>query len=108
MGLKALPPRLGMARQAIAAVPKITDPHYLTAEHRAWRDEVLRRAGGRCQWPGCGSSSGRMFADHIRERKDGGDPLDPANGQCLCARHHNLKTAQERARRLSTPTKWAT
>ena len=37
-----------------------------------------------------------MFADHIVERKDGGADLDPRNGQCLCGRHHTMKTAQTR------------
>jgi hypothetical protein len=42
-----------------------------------------------------------MFADHIKERQDGGDPFDPANGQCLCGAHHTLKTGRERARRMA-------
>ena len=44
-----------------------------------------------------GRGDHRTFADHIRERKDGGDPLDPANGQCLCGQHHTLKTVAARA-----------
>jgi 5-methylcytosine-specific restriction protein A len=42
-----------------------------------------------------------MFADHIEELQDDGDPFDVANGQCLCGSHHTLKTAAVRARRHS-------
>jgi 5-methylcytosine-specific restriction enzyme A len=42
-----------------------------------------------------------MFADHICEVADEGDRFDPANGQCLCGRHHALKTARARAARLA-------
>jgi len=73
---------------------------YLTAEHRAWRAHVIARAGGRCESRGCGRKEVRMFADHIRELKDGGNPLDPANGQCLCGSCHSRKTADARVRRM--------
>lgn len=79
--------------------PKEADPWYATPEHRAWRDGVIARAGGRCEEPGCGRTERRMFADHIRELRDGGDPLDPVNGRCLCGRCHSLKTARARAAR---------
>jgi hypothetical protein len=85
--------------------PKRADPHYLSPEHRGWRDAVISRAGGRCQWVERGlrcekaAPQHRMFADHISERADAGDPFDPANGQCLCGRHHSLKTARARAAR---------
>ncbi|WP_147048090.1 HNH endonuclease signature motif containing protein [Methylobacterium gnaphalii] len=85
--------------------PKVADPELLTAEHKAWRLEVFKRAHWRCQWPGCGKQGGRggirLYADHIVERRDGGAPLDPANGQALCPKHHQVKTAQARAERMS-------
>lgn len=106
-----------MARQLRTAVrrldirttmpaPKKADAELLTPQHRAWRAEVMRRAGHQCQAIDDGrrchvSAPLRLFADHIRERKDGGDPLDPANGQCLCGRHHSLKTAKARAERMA-------
>ncbi|SDC07197.1 hypothetical protein SAMN05216337_1001183 [Bradyrhizobium brasilense] len=85
--------------------PKTVDPHYLTDEHRAWREQVIRNANGRCQWVENGqrctkaAPRHRMFADHVKERCDGGAPFDPANGQCLCGRHHSLKTAMARRNR---------
>jgi 5-methylcytosine-specific restriction endonuclease McrA len=87
--------------------PKAADPHYLTPEHRAWRAEVLRRAGGVCQQPRCtcGNTPGkRLFADHIVELRDGGAALDPTNGRALCGAAHSKKTAASRARRMATPT----
>lgn len=72
---------------------------YSSKEYRAWRAKVINRANGVCQAPGCGRADQSMYADHIEELKDGGDPFDPANGQCLCASHHQLKTAEARRNR---------
>lgn len=90
--------------------PKQTDPHYLTPEHQAWRKAVLDKAHHRCeaieQGKRCSKAAPghRMFADHIVEKRDGGDLLDPANGQCLCGSHHSFKTARARAQRMGSPT----
>ena len=86
--------------------PKTADPLLLTPEHRAWRASVLSRAGYRCQAIDDGKrcevrAPARLFADHIHERKDGGAPLDPANGQCLCGSHHTRKTAEARSERMA-------
>ncbi len=69
--------------------PKVADAELTTPEHRAWRAEVLRRAGHRCQAPGCGATGVRLFADHIVERRDGGAHLDPANGKPCAGAHHS-------------------
>ena len=79
--------------------PKVADPELLTPEHRRWRAEVIRRAGGMCQGKGCGRTGVRLFADHIVERQDGGARLDPANGQAMCQSCHGKKTVRERAKR---------
>ncbi|MFT8245209.1 HNH endonuclease signature motif containing protein [Roseomonas sp. BN140053] len=98
--LSFLAPRLtAIDTRTAQPAPKVADPHYATPEHQAWRAAVIRRAGGMCQAPGCGRTGVRLFADHVRELRDGGDPLDPANGQALCGAHHTAKTASERARR---------
>ena len=102
MPLRMMRPAIRSADLSIAKLPpKTADPHYLTPEHRAWRAAVIARAGGVCEWPGCGRREPRMFADHIRERKDGGAELDLSNGQCLCGKHHSLKTARARAERFA-------
>jgi hypothetical protein len=100
--MKMLRPMLKPADTRAAHIPeKTADPWYLTPEHRAWREQVIARAGGVCQRSGCGRKEQRMFANHIVEIKDGGARLDPANGECLCGRHHSLVTIAERRRRLS-------
>jgi 5-methylcytosine-specific restriction enzyme A len=101
VALKALPPRLKTISGArIAPLPKVADAHYLSPAHKLWRSIVITRAGGVCQWPGCGRKEQRMFADHIVEVKDGGPLLDAGNGQCLCGKHHTIKTIEERKKRL--------
>lgn len=88
--------------------PKQADPELLTEAHKRWRKTVLQRAGYRCEaierGQRCAKAAPRhrMFADHIVERRDGGDPLDPSNGQCLCGSHHTSKTIAARAVRLAT------
>lgn len=100
--LNSLPQRLATLDTRIGtAPPKEADPYYNSTEHTAWRALVIRRARARCEWPGCGRAEGRMFADHIVELKDGGSRTDPANGWALCAKHHTLKTNQERAKRMA-------
>lgn len=92
-------------RIAMPAAKK-ADAELLTPEHRAWRDQVLQRAGHRCEAIDGSrrcyvSAPSRLFADHIVERKDGGAALDVANGQCLCGKHHTLKTAAARSERMA-------
>lgn len=105
--LRTLPPALHTLDVRIARLaPKAVDPHYLTPEHQAWRGEVIRRSGNRCQGPGCRTPdrSTRLYADHVRELRDGGAPFDPANGQALCGACHSRKTAAARAARHQTHT----
>jgi len=91
--------------RTVAVESKRVDPHYLTPEHRQWRETVLRNAGYRCEWIENGqrctrsAPAHRLFADHKRELKDHGDPFDPLNGECLCGSHHTRKTALARAAR---------
>lgn len=105
--IRILAPLVPKADGRTVRTDKYVDPFYASAEHRAWRDTVIANAGGRCEWIENGvrcdraKPEHRVFADHIRERRDGGAPLDPANGQCLCGRHHTLKTAQARRARLA-------
>lgn len=103
--LGTLKPRLGTLDTRSAKLsPKQADPHYATAEHRAWRDAVLKRAGMRCEGvvdgERCGRG-GRLYADHIVERRDGGADLDLTNGQALCPACHSRKTATVRQKRNS-------
>jgi 5-methylcytosine-specific restriction protein A len=79
-----------------------SDPFYQSPTYRAWRDTVVARAGGYCQDPQCKTPNrrpSRLFADHVIELKDGGAPLDLANGLALCGSCHTRKTAKARADR---------
>jgi 5-methylcytosine-specific restriction enzyme A len=105
--LRRLPPLVKTLRSGvIRQQAKKVDPLYVSSEHRAWRIAVCSRAAWQCEAVEDGrrcekaAPANRMFADHIREVADEGDRFDPANGQCLCGRHHTLKTARARAARL--------
>jgi 5-methylcytosine-specific restriction protein A len=106
--LRRMPPLVktlqsGVMRQQATKV----DPLYVSAEHRVWRTAVCNRAGWRCEAIEDGqrcikaAPARRMFADHIDEVSDTGALFDLRNGQCLCGRHHTLKTARARAARAS-------
>lgn len=91
----------------VKVAPKRADPELQTPEHRAWSLAVRNRAGWRCEWVEDGkrctrskANGDQMLADHIVERKDGGDPLDPKNGQCLCNPHNTSKGIRARAARM--------
>lgn len=104
MKLRCIGPRvLALDTRRARPAPKQKDAIYYTPEFDRWRAAVVARAGGRCQAQGCARTErdGRMYADHIVELKDGGAAFDVANGQCLCAVHHGLKTAAERAKRMA-------
>jgi 5-methylcytosine-specific restriction protein A len=96
--MKTLAPRIRTADLRTARLPeKRADPELLTPEHRAWRTEVLGRAGYQCQ--DCGRTGCRLFADHVVERQDGGALHDPDNGRARCGSCHVKKTNKERAKR---------
>jgi len=87
---------------------KTADPHYLTPEHRAWRAQVIKLANGKCQDPRCKTphrTGIRLFADHVIELQDGGEPLDPANGLARCGSCHTRKTNEERSKRMARPSR---
>jgi len=97
--LKALPSRLASAPARLSAPVKVAEPFY---QSKAWKQLVARRkldsdyfeAKRRRQHPG-----ERLILDHIRERRDGGDDLDPANTQWLTMSEHQAKTAKAKAAR---------
>lgn len=67
-----------------------------TAEHKAWAEAVLVRAGYRCQIRYTGLCTGDATdADHIRPVAEGGPEFDPANGQAACPECHQAKSSDE-------------
>lgn len=105
--LPTIAPRIPtLDTRTVKPMPKVADAELQTTEHRQWREQVLINAGFRCQAIEDGqrcdrrAPEHRMFADHVVERRDGGAPLDPLNGQCLCGKHHTMKTVRARTERL--------
>jgi 5-methylcytosine-specific restriction protein A len=94
--LKAMPSRLSAPAPKLRAPPKVADPFYLSKEWQ--RAKAAKRREGRVWCTRCGSTD-RLILDHIIERKDGGDDLDPRNLEWLCHAHHQAKTAKARASR---------
>ena len=85
--------------RSVQLPPKQRAVHYATPEHIAWSRAVIREAHGQCQR--CGRTNTRLFADHIRELRDGGDAFSIANGQALCGSCHTNKTMIERVKRAA-------
>jgi 5-methylcytosine-specific restriction protein A len=86
--------------------PKQAESVYGTPQYRAWRAQIVVRAGARCEamdnhWRRCPNAwpEHRMYADHVVELRDGGKAFDINNGQCLCRSHHELKTIAARVKR---------
>jgi len=106
--LAMLKPMVATLDTSIARpLPKQTDPHYGTPEHKRWAADVIKRDGGVCRDPEHrGPRDGlRVVADHVIERKD--DParqLDVSNGLTRCWACHTRKTARARAERAAAPT----
>ena len=106
--LTTLPPLIRQADTRTTRLPpKLLDPMYNSPDFRVWRALVVDRAGGQCEAIVDGhrchkaAPHHRMYADHIIELKDNGLPFDPANGQCLCRSHHEIKTLAARKSRHS-------
>jgi 5-methylcytosine-specific restriction protein A len=105
--LKTIGPRVGYLANRVAPPPRWRDPFYNSADFKRWRAVIVVRAGYRCEHV---DRSGhrctreapehRLFAHHIKEIKDQGDPLDVRNGRCLCYQHHEQASAAARMQRL--------
>lgn len=105
MKLKTLPPLFARPAPLVtpsSALPKVTEPYYLTAQHKRWAAEVKANANGQCEE--CGKVTRRLIADHPDELKDGGDRLQ--KGVARCWPCHGRKTAAaRRARNTGTTIK---
>lgn len=76
---------------------KVVESFYGTAEWKATAAAVRKRDGYKCVK--CGEREGRLYVDHIVERKDGGSDFDHENLQTLCSSHHTEKTHAEAVKR---------
>ncbi len=102
--LRSLRPRVArLDSRRVKPMPKVAAPFYQSRDWRALVAAVIAERGRRCER--CGRTHGsdgrpiRIFADHVRELKDSGAPLDARNVAFLCGSCHGRKTAAERAKR---------
>jgi len=112
--LRFMAPRLRTLDTMTAApAAKTADPFYLTPEWRALVDRLIAarfgsRAHAKCQDSACQQPHRRgirVFADHVKELRDGGQALDPANILFRCGSCHTRKTIATRAARMARPAK---
>ena len=104
--LGVLGPRIAAGEyRTIKPPPKVVAPFYSSPEWRALMAKILRARGRKCEDTEHDPSKPRMgvriFGDHIKEIRDGGAPLDPANVMLRCAPCHMAKTARERGKRAA-------
>lgn len=66
-----------------------TNPRY-TKEYDEWRKKVLKRDHYKCQMPGCTTPRKQIQVHHIIRYADSHYlRFSPANGICLCRKHHD-------------------
>lgn len=97
--LKAMAPRVAGLAARVAALPKVAEGFYLSAEWRALLRRIKAARGNWCEVCGAGGKGVRIIGDHIVERKDGGADLDERNVKLLCLPCHNRKTVAAKAKR---------
>jgi 5-methylcytosine-specific restriction protein A len=81
---------------------KPTVAFYLSPEWKAFRNQLIKERGWRCEDPKCPIPFGpwkQVYGDHIIEMADGGAKLDPANVLLRCGVCHGRKTRDEKAKR---------
>jgi hypothetical protein len=99
--LRTLGARLERAPPRLKAAPKVVEPFY---QSKAWKQLVARRRLDGDYFAALRrrkDAGERLILDHVRERKDGGDDLDPSNTQWLTMSEHQAKTARERSARAA-------
>lgn len=97
-GLRMVAPRLARAGARVSAPVKAVEPFYASPEWKTFARAIVSQRGRRCE--ACGVEGGRLIADHIIERRDGGADFDPLNIQVLCPSCDNRKRAKAAAARV--------
>lgn len=102
MKIRMLKPRLAELDLRTAREPaKTADRIYSSRQWLGLMASLKKTRGHKCEQ--CGSTSGRIYGDHIVELKDQGAAFEASNVRLLCASCHTLKTNQRRAQRLREP-----
>jgi hypothetical protein len=102
------PRRLGavsgnrLAPTDITRSSKRADSFYLSPEWKAFRNQLIKERGWRCEDHKCETPRGpwkQIYGDHIVEIADGGARFDRANVLLRCGGCHGRKTRDEKAKR---------
>ena len=101
--LTNIKPMVGKLKPLITLPPKQAEPFYLSTDWRSLMARIIAKRGRRCEE--CGATGGRIYGDHIIERRDGGADLDPTNIMLRCHGCHERKTAKERGKRAHARTR---
>lgn len=106
--LRMTPPRLVVAsssrlpQQETTGSGKRPDSFYVSAEWKAFRNQLIKERGWRCEDAKCETPRGpwkQIYGDHIVEIADGGAKLDRRNVLLRCSPCHGRKTRDEKAKR---------
>jgi 5-methylcytosine-specific restriction endonuclease McrA len=98
-----LKPRVATLDASIARQPtKQADSDLVGQEWRKLVAYLIRQRGRRCERCDAGANGKRVWliGDHVVERLDGGELLDPGNIVLLCAQCHATKTQQAKIDRF--------
>lgn len=108
MPIKMAPARLGMASASRLGQPtetrstKSTNSFYLSPEWKAFRNQLIKERGWRCEDPKCETSRGpwkQIYGHHKRELADGGAPFERANVDLVCGSCHGRLTTENKMKR---------
>ncbi len=81
---------------------KRADSFYLSPEWRAFRDELVKERGWRCEDPKCETPRGpwkQIYGHHVIEIADGGAKLDRRNVLLCCGACHARLTQENKRKR---------
>lgn len=102
--LRTLGRKLAPSQRVKVRLPaKEADPFYNSVSWRALVSQIIEQRGHRCEDPEHDETKPRtgvrVHGDHIKERRDGGAPLDKRNVMLRCTSCHTRKTLKVRAAR---------
>lgn len=83
----------------VAPPIKKADPFYQSADWVKLVAAIKKERGDKCEDCGAPGSQERIAGDHLKERRDGGAPLDKRNVRLRCYGCHRKKTARVREQR---------
>src|SRR5947199_3690134 len=109
MPIRMAPRRLGAASSSgrlqhpeATRSTKRAQSFYVSAEWKAFRNQLIKERGWRCEDPKCETPRGpwkQIYGHHKIELKDGGAPFDRANVMLDCGVCHGRVTQENKLKR---------